>query len=186
MNLDAQIEVLKRDMDALARIPDDGVLRHYAMQIPRRPPGLYWQLRWLAGRTVRWLQSRGILPSNPWPVRLKHAVGRRGSKPLVVWAVGADPCTLRNALDTLSGLLESVPEFTPVLVTDVADFAFYSRLGWLVEYLPTIDGYGESFEARKAQHLARLYRATPIVPVSAGLDPEVTAQTVRRLIMKAG
>jgi hypothetical protein len=185
MDLGDQIERLKREMEALARMPDDEVLRRYAMQKPRRPPGLYWQLRWLAGRTVRWLQSKGVLPSDPWPVRLKHAEGGRNSKPLLIWAVGANPRTLRSACETLSCLLESMPEFAPVLVTDIADFAFFSRLGWLVEYLPAIEGEGDPFQARKARHLARLYRAMPVVPVGAGLEPEVTAQTVRRLIIQA-
>ena len=44
----------------LAEVPDDELLERYTLQQPSRPPGIYWQLRWLAGRTLRWLQAARI------------------------------------------------------------------------------------------------------------------------------
>jgi hypothetical protein len=162
---------LRQRLDELARLPNDALETVYAMQQPRRPPGVYWQLRWLAGRILRWLQSLNILPSDPWPARLKHAGQRKNAKPLLVWAVGADRDTIRKACPGLSDLLDTLPGFAPVLVTDVADFAFYSRLAWLVEYLPSIGGDGESYRDRKVRLIARLYRGAPVVPIDLGLLP---------------
>jgi hypothetical protein len=67
-------------------------------------------------------------------------------------------------------------------VTDVADFAFFSRLGWLVEYLPELSGQGEPYDERKARLLARLYRGAPAVPVRAGLESGSLAEELRRCL----
>ena len=89
---------------------------------------------------------------------------------MIIWAVGTDHETLREACTNLQERWDSFPGYAPVLVTDIADFAFFSRLGWLVEYLPRIAGQGEPYEERKLKYLARLYRGAPILPVSAGLE----------------
>jgi len=89
---------------------------------------------------------------------------------MLIWAVGADPETLREACTGLSEQWDSFPGFAPVLITDVADFAFFSRLGWLVEYLPRLTGQGEPYEERKLKYIARLYRGAPVLPVNAGLN----------------
>lgn len=178
-NVPGEIARLRLHLDELAAQPDAALLDRYALQRPQRPPGIYWQLRWLAGRALRWLQSAGILFAEPWPVSLKHGNHARNAKPLVIWAVGADRETLREASGRFAALLDDLPGYAPVLVTDVADFAHFSRLGWLVEYLPVIDGDGEPFESRKTRHLARLYRGSPALPVSVGLVPEMTAQMIR-------
>lgn len=180
MSLVDDIEALRRQLDALAEAPDDDLLQRYTLQRPPRPPGLYWQLRWLTGRILRWFESKGVLRADPWPVSLGHAQTRRNAKPLLIWAVGADHDTLHEACSGIAELLDASPGFAPVLVTDVADFAFFSRLGWLVEYLPALAGEGTPFETRKAQFLARLYRGAPALPVSAGLATEATAQEIRR------
>jgi hypothetical protein len=169
MSLTDELEALQARLSALALAPADEVLERYTMSRPRRPPGLYWQLRWLAGRALRWLQSTGILHANPWPVGLAHSGSRRHAKPILIWAVGADRNDLHKACSGLSGFLETLPGYAPVLITDHADFAFFSRLGWLVEYLPDVSGEGEPFAARKERFLARLYRGAPAVPLSAGL-----------------
>jgi hypothetical protein len=57
----------------------------------------------------------------------------------------------------------------PVLVTDVADFAFFSRLGWLVEYVPALSTPADDYGERKRRYLAWRYRDAPALPVSAGL-----------------
>ena len=182
MILSNEIEALQRQLDQLAECSDDEIQARYAMRQPQRPTGFYWQSRWLAGRVLRWLQSKGILRTDPWPASLKHAATSRHAKPLLIWAVSANPDTLREACRGVSGLLDVIPGFAPVLVTDVADFAFYSRLGWLVEYLPPVAGEGKPFETRKAMLIARLYRGAPALPVAAGLAPESTTQEICRLL----
>jgi hypothetical protein len=91
---------------------------------------------------------------------------------LVIWAVGADRETLREACTNLHEQWHSFHGYAPVLITDIADFGFFSRLGWLVEYLPRLAGQGEPYEERKLKYLARLYRGAPVLPVSAGLDSD--------------
>ena len=139
-------------------------------------------LRWLAGRTARWLQSVGILSSHPWPVSLAHTKQKRDAKPVLIWAMGVDRNELREAARRLSEVLDEMPGFAPVLLTDVADFAFFSRLGWLVEYVPALDGSGEAFDSRKARFLARLYLGAPALPIGIGSAPDITAHKVHRWI----
>jgi hypothetical protein len=89
---------------------------------------------------------------------------------------------LREACGGFSRMQDSLPGFALVLVTDVADFAFFSRLGWLVEYLPELAGQGEAYEDRKARLLARLYRGAPVLPVRAGLESGSRAEEIRRWV----
>jgi hypothetical protein len=71
------------------------------------------------------------------------------AKPSLIWAVGTDRETLREACSGFARMQESLPGFAPVLVTDVADFAFFSRLGWLVEYLPELPAKGSHTRSAK-------------------------------------
>jgi hypothetical protein len=182
MNFEDEITELRRHLDSLASAAEESPLDRYVMLRPNRPPGLYWQLRWMAGRAQRWLQARGILDRNPWPVSLDHSGISRDAKPLLIWAVGTDRDTVRESCLVISGLMDQIPGLAPVLVTDVADFAFYSRLGWLVEYLPPVDGDGEAYESRKAKYLARLYYGAPAIPATAGLAPGTALQEIRKRI----
>jgi hypothetical protein len=100
--------------------------------------------------------------------------------PLLIWAVGTDRDTLRESCRVIAGLASEAAGLAPVLVTDVADFAYFSRLGWLVEYLPSLDGTGEAYPSRKARYLARLYEGAPAIPVLAGLSTETVAQRIRQ------
>jgi hypothetical protein len=104
---------------------------------------------------------------------------------LLIWAVGITRDDLREACDACTDSLHDVPEFAPVLVTDLADFAYFSRLGWLVEYLPRISGSGEAFESRKSKYLARLYSKAPALPASAFLATNGSAIDIRRWITTA-
>jgi hypothetical protein len=162
------IEALQQHLESLAACSDDELAR-YGLLRPSKPPGLYWQLRWLAGRAMRWLESKGLKQPDRWPVGLKHH-GSARAKPVLIWAVGADREMLRTACNRFAELQTRLPDFAPVLVTDVADFAFFSRLGWLVEYLPALTGEGQPYEVRKAQFIARLYRGAPALPVTAVLE----------------
>lgn len=169
MSVEDEIRALQRHLDELVGDVDPEWTKRYTLRRPRRPPGVYWQLRWLAGRILRWLESVGVRRPDPWLVSLKQSGAKAKAKPLLIWAVGTDRRALREACRGLSRLGDSLPGFVPVLVTDVADFAFFSRLGWLVEYLPRLAGEGEPYEARKATFVARLYRGAPALPVTAGL-----------------
>lgn len=107
-----------------------------------------------------------------WSAKLKHGSAMDDAKALVVWAEGVSRVELRQACQQIAERLATCPEFAPVLVADMADFAFFSRLGWLVEYLPELSGEGPAYRERKRRYLAWRYREAVIVPASAGLASE--------------
>lgn len=181
MTFESEAAAIEQRLADLASAADDELVGRYALERPPMPPGLYWRMRWLAGWTLRWLEGVGLWRPDPWPVRLKLAAGAPKAKPLLIWAVGADRASLRTACESLSHLAESFPGFAPVLVTDVADFAFFSRLGWLVEFVPRLAGDGHSYDERKLRFLARLYQGAPVLPVSAGLGKDPVEEIRRRL-----
>jgi hypothetical protein len=148
------------------------------------PPGIYWRARWLVGKLLRWLESMRLKEPDPWPVRLRQITGDANAKPLLIWAIGTDRDTLRDACRGFLKLHHSLSSFAPVLITDAADFAFFSRLGWLVEYVPSLSGEGCPYENRKARFLARLYHGAPALPVEAGLEVETAAEEIRRSVMR--
>lgn len=171
LNLTAEIDALRHELARLAdEVPDD--LDSYALKWPRMPFGFYRRLRWLASLLLRALETLGVLPRRPWPASLKHADSNPRARAYLIWAVGVDPDTLRAACGGIATWQKSMPEFAPVLVTDVAEFSFFSRLGWLVEFLPVIVGQGERFESRKARFVARTYRGAPVLPWRAGLSTD--------------
>lgn len=116
-----------------------------------------------------------------WDVGLKHGRNSAGARPLLIWSEGHDRQVVRNACDGMTRLLDGHSEFQPILVTDVADFAYYSRLGWLVEYLPDLSGKGPSYRDRKRRYLAWRYRDALAVPLSAGLVEQKEWDEVLRL-----
>ena len=170
MSLDEETDVLQRKLRELASNADSELTGRYLLERPPMPPGIYWRLRWLAGSLLRWLQEHGVWRRIAWPVSLKQHPSSPNAKPLLIWAVGAHRDTLREACTGLSDRWGAFPGFAPVLITDIAEFAFFSRLGWLVEYLPPLAGQGEPYAERKLKFLARLYRGAPVLPVSAGLE----------------
>lgn len=178
MNTDLQDDIrqLRRHLDGLAACKDD--LTRYELRLPPMPPGWYWQARWLVGMLLRLLESVRLKKPDPWPARLRQGSGNVKAQPLLIWAIGADHDALRDACRGFQKLHHSLPEFAPVLITDVADFAFFSRLGWLVEYLPRIPGEGGPYEKRKATLLARLYQGAPVIPVAAGLMAETAREDI--------
>jgi hypothetical protein len=167
-NFEDEVKALERYLRALATQTDNELTERYLIKRSPRPQGLYWQLRGVVGTVLRWFQARWPWLKNPWPVSLKQQPTDPQAKPVLVWAVGSSRDTLREACTNLSERWDSLPGFAPVLITDVADFAFFSRLGWLVEYVPRLAGQGEPYEERKLKFLARLYRGAPVLPVSAG------------------
>jgi hypothetical protein len=122
------------------------------------------------------LRSIGLLHSRqlePWLPALKHFRCNEDARPLIIWALNTDRETLRAACDGFTTLLAELPGFVPVLITDVADFSFFSRLGWLVEYVPAFPSPAGAYAARKLRYLAWRYKDAPALPVSAGLANNV-------------
>lgn len=165
MTLSAEVEALRRELSHLAREADTELTKRYALRNP--PPRqltLYRRTRMLVGRLLR---RMGFL-IEPWVPGLKHFDTGAG-KPYLIWALGTDRDTLRAACRGFVALQPALPGWVPVLVTDVADFAFFSRLGWLVEYVPQLSAPAGGYASRKKRYLAWRYRDVPAVPVSAGL-----------------
>lgn len=187
MTTEEEVRNLRRHLQKLADGRDEALYR-YQLRWPPMPPGTYWRLRWLVGWTLRLLESMGVKKPDGWPVTLKHAAGGPGitARPLLVWAVGVDRNALREACPLLVDLQRAAPDFSPVLITDVADFTAFSRLHYLVEYLPSLKGEGAAYEDRKARLLARLYRGAPVLTVRAILENSGEPQTLRRLIAAQG
>ena len=177
-----EVAELRQQLDQLASAPREPQLDRYEMQRPERPKGLYWQLRWLVGGLLRRLAKAGILPSNPWPTGLAHTDRKKGAKPVLVWGLGASREQIRDGCDALSRFFENRNDIAPVLVTDVADFAYFSRLSWLIEYVPHIVGNGENFESRKLKLLAKVYPGAAILPLRSGLLDGVSPGDVLRWI----
>lgn len=184
MSLKDEIDTLRQHLDRLASETDDALHERFELKRPPMPPGLYWRLRWLAGSILRWLEEKGLWRRDRWPASLKNPGANAAAKPMLIWALGIDRDTLRAACDGISRLQGSLPGFAPVLITDVADFAFFSRLGWLVEYVPRLSGEGESYDERKAKFLARLYHGAAAVPLSIGLESDRWTDDVRRHILR--
>lgn len=62
---------------------------------------------------------------------------------------------IQRACEDFSLRLRDISSLAPVLVTtDVADFAYFSRLGWLVEYLPNWKASGRNYRHQKLRYLA--------------------------------
>ena len=110
---------------------------------------------------------------------LQHVVRCEEPKPLLIWALDTDRETLRAACRGFETLQAALPGWALVLVTDVADFAFFSRLGWLVEYVPVLSAPAGRYAERKLRYLAWRYRDAPALPVSAGLREGVHVEELK-------
>ena len=100
-----------------------------------------------------------------WSPRLKHVPAVQDAKVVLFWAVGSyDKESLRMALASQLERFKSQGGGLGVLVTNVPGFAFYSRLGWLIEYLPELSGTQASYGQEKLRYLAWRYRGASVVP----------------------
>lgn len=175
MSVIVEAKALRRQVKALAAKPEWDLLQRYDLLV-NRPPSSCQARAW--GCLRRLLSSVGLISPHVtpylWLPTLKHTPVFADVKPVMIWALGADRDQLRAACEGFAKKLQSGAGLAPVLVTDIADFAFYSRLGWLVEYVPELSGEGPSWYQRKQAYLAWRYRDACIVPLSAGLasDPE--------------
>lgn len=168
-----EARILRRELAVLATRSVGDFLVRYDL-LSKKSPSTFWGRVDSVAR--RLLAKIGILPSHikqyKWLPALKHGVFVSGAKTLLIWAVGAERDSLRDACLGFQQLLADRQDLVPVLVTDVADFVYFSRLGWLVEYLPELVGEGQSYQERKRNYLAWRYRDAIIVPAAAGLLDE--------------
>lgn len=174
MSLLEETENLRRDLEQLAGEFETDFGRRYALQFPL-PESLnvYRRLRRNVGLLLRWLRLRPPVHIEPWLPGLQHVVRDEEARPLVIWAVDTDRDTLRAACRGFEKLQAALPGWAYVLVTDIADFAFFSRLGWLVEYVPEMTGLAGNYAERKLRYLAWRYRDAAALPVSVGLTEDV-------------
>ncbi len=166
-----EIVALRDQLDRLASQAEVNLTRRYALWHPpgqRRTP--YRRFRRALGRLLRRLHLRPTQTLEPWLPGLKHVKQSDGARALVIWALETDREQLREACRGFERLLSSLPGWTPILITDVADFAFFSRLGWLVEYIPTLPDPAGDYRKRKRRYLAWRYRDAKSLPISVGLQ----------------
>ena len=170
MKLVQKTQALRARLKEWANDPEWVLLVRYEL-LPQKPsPVLLRSILQRVGRLLRVLGwSRTRYREQSWHAGLKHAQCSPSASTLVIWAEGYDRLLIRDACEGMKRLLLDRPDFLPVLVTDVADFAYYSRLGWLVEYLPELSGSGPSYRERKRRYLAWRYRDALAVPVTLGL-----------------
>jgi hypothetical protein len=170
MSLRAEIAALRQDLERLSGEAEIDLAGRYALRFPPRGRmSVYRRLRMAVGRILRTLRLRRTPPPEPWLPGLRHVEHSDEARPLVIWALGIDRDTLRAACRNFKTLQAALPDFAPVLVTDVADFAFFSRLGWLVEYVPALSAPADGYAERKRRYLAWRYRDAPALPVSVAL-----------------
>lgn len=170
MNVLEETRRLRCRVAELVSQPEWDLLVRYEL-LPANPsPVFREQLLQRIGRLLRvWGLSRARYLKQRWDAGLKHAGGSSSAQTLLIWAESTEQEQVREACTGFQRLLAGRSDLTPVLLTDVANFAFYSRLGWLVEYLPELSGEGDSYRDRKRRYLAWRYRDALVVPVSAGL-----------------
>ncbi len=173
MSLREAFRVLSADMDK-------SVLLRYSL-----PQHGMWRRSLQKCATV--LSERGLklgyVPRHVWPAGLKHGLSGAGRRTLLVWAPGVEvmhgsSLDVREVCLGFGRLLENTSEFVPVLVTDKPEFAFYSRLGWLVEFLPTLSADAQAYRDDKLRYLAWRYRDAVLVPAVAAFVSESDWRTL--------
>lgn len=175
MSLIETTQKLRWQFEQLVNRPDWALLVRYEL-LPQHREWSY--------RIGRWLRVVGLSRSyyfrQRWSASLKHTnnvatATATATATLLIWAEGVELQQIREYCHGFKQHLAQHKNFIPVLVTDVADFAFYSRLGWLVEYLPEIsnginkEDLSASYREKKRQYLAWRYRDALVVPVAAGI-----------------
>ena len=160
---------LRRHWNILARNFD----RRVALRYRLKPQGWREHLLDTCADMMSTLGLKhGYAPQGGWPAALRHAECQEDGAIVLVWALGSTRETIRSACKGFARLAGQPMKFTPVLLTDVADFAYFTRLGWLVEYLPSWHGNVQSYNDQKLTYLAWRYRDAIVVPVAAGLANE--------------
>ena len=127
-----------------------------------------WQRLWCF--TFHTLQLARLLLSR-WHPGLKHGCANPSGTVVILDDLD-DHSDFHQVCTSLKGHLANYSSLAPVLITDHADFAFYSRLGWLVEYLPKTLPNHETYIERKKRYLAWRYKYALVLPLSAGRATE--------------
>lgn len=178
MNAQQATYELRASLRRLAADPEWALLVRYEL-LPQRPDPRFWK-RW-DQRLGRWLRvlglSRARYRKQQWLPGLKHGEHAAAPRTLALWCDLADREQSRAACRRVREFLAGRQTFCPVLITPLADFAFYSRLGWLVEYLPQLGG-DEAYRERKRRYLAWRYRDAVALPLSAGLAEAAEVDTL--------
>ena len=178
MSQRAKVESLRQHLNQLAEDFETGLSERYALQFwtPKKP-NLYRRLRKKTGQLLRWLglmrRPPAPSPPKPWLTQLNHVDYGNAARPLLIWAMDIERDELRGACDRIKKLQIRSPGWAPVLVTDVADFAFFSRLNWLVEYVPSLTAPADKYSGRKLRYLAWRYREVPALPVTANMNEDM-------------
>ena len=171
MSLPADAAHLRKQLKRSFGRAESRLARRYE-RLPLESLTVFRRFRKAAGRLRRRLFRQPVPLPEPWLAGLKHSERGDEARPFVIWALGTDRETLRQACRGFETLSASLPGYMPVLVTDVADFAFFSRLHWLVEYVPSLPPPAGRYAERKRRYLAWLYRDAPALPASAGLSEQ--------------
>ncbi len=173
MNLIKETQALRKTLGAWAANPEWSLLCQYDLlrQKPPRSLGDRW-FRRAKNFLARLGMVRPHLTKYSWLPTLKHAQPEDNITILLIWALGVEQDELRTSCEGFIKRLDGISVMVPVLVTDNADFAYFSRLQWLVEYVPPLSGEGVPYHARKEHYLAWRYRNAVAVPASAGRASE--------------
>lgn len=185
MSLMEETQELREIVAAWAADPDWSLLCRYDLLRKKTP-------RSLGDRLFRWAKNMlarlGLVPPHvtkySWLPTLKHAQPGGDSRILLIWALDVGQDDLRKACAGFLKRIDVESNRVPVLITDCADFAYFSRLQWLVEYVPELKGEGGSYRARKLHYLAWRYRDALVVPASAGRACEMEWNEVMEMEMK--
>lgn len=174
MTVVEETEALRATLLGWAAEPEWALLCKYDLLRKKQPTTLGTRLfRWCK----KLLAEIGIIHPHVtkyvWVSTLKNVPSEENSTTMLIWALGITLEDQRAACEGFIKRLSLTSGIVPVLVTDIADFAYYSRLKWLVEYVPSLSGKGGSYRKRKERYLAWRYRDAKIVPVSAGYASEV-------------
>jgi hypothetical protein len=161
--------VLRKTLTAWAASPEWPLLFRYDLLRKKPSRSLVHRVyRFMNRALFRLRLARPHVTRYSWLPGLKHGQASEDGSTLLIWAVGVDKDELRSSCEAFMRWLEAAPGWVPVLVTDVADFAWFSRLKWLVEYVPALSGTGPSYRERKQRYLAWRYRDALVVPAAAG------------------
>lgn len=170
MDITEATRILQREFVVWGNQSDQFFLARHSLLADKLPKDLRGRLR---HRLRQFLVFLRLVPPRvirrTWLPTLKHGSADENARVLLIWALGMERDELRRACEGFSLHLQDMPSLAPVLVTDVADFAYFSRLGWLVEYLPELVGEGQSYQERKRAYLAWRYRDAVVFPAAAGL-----------------
>lgn len=165
-NLIEKTRKLRKNWKHMHRFPWKSLF-YYNANFRLRKTSL-WQRLWCF--TFHTLQLARLLLSS-WHPGLKHGCANPSGTVVLLDDLD-DHSDFHQVCTSLKELLANYSSLAPVLITEHADFAFYSRLGWLVEYLPKTLPNHEAYIARKKRYLAWRYKYALVIPLSAGRATE--------------